>query len=202
MLDHLFDRALKRFWERLARPLANAGVHPDAITAASFVLVLASCAAFVWWHHSLVGFGVCLAAFEVLDNFDGAVARLQHRPSAAGSFLDSVTDRLKEFAAHLSLAFLLRDYLAAMCSLGLSLTVSYTLAKARAEGALSLPGAPPLFERFERLIVLCTGLILPALVPLPPEQTLQVAFWIIAAGSLVTTLQRLHAGYITLRNQA
>jgi hypothetical protein len=52
---------------------------------------------------------------------------------------------------------------------------------------------PDLFERFERVVLLCAGLILEPLVPAlgPLDGALMAALWILAIGSHFTAGQRL-----------
>lgn len=83
---------------RLSRPLARAGVQPDAVTAGSLWLALAvplTASAGGRWP---VLAGCLLAASGLLDTLDGCVAVLQDRTSRWGYLLDSLVDRVSEVA--------------------------------------------------------------------------------------------------------
>jgi len=92
--------AVVRFWLSLAyvlaRPLARAGVSPDAVTG--FALVLAGGATGLagaggrW----LLAASTLVVLSGLVDNLDGAVAVLTGRASAWGYVLDSVADRLSD----------------------------------------------------------------------------------------------------------
>jgi CDP-diacylglycerol--glycerol-3-phosphate 3-phosphatidyltransferase len=187
VIDHVFKRQMDAFWDRIGAPLARAGVSPNAVTLTSVVLVCTSAAALVW-HRSFFAFGVSLALFELLDNIDGAVARVAGKSSRAGAFLDATTDRFKEMAALTAVACVSGAYLPAMLALGGGMSVSYNVARAKAEGAQALRGLPPLFERLERVALLCTALILSPWVPsLWGQPFLVVCLWILVQGYAALT---------------
>ena len=55
----------------------------------------------------LVLAGIWLIIFGLFDTLDGELARLQKRASAAGMFLDSVTDRMKEIMVYTGITYYL-----------------------------------------------------------------------------------------------
>lgn len=195
MIDHVFKRPMDAFWDRLSTPLVRSGISPNAITLVSLVLVLANSALLVW-HRSFALFGGLLALFELLDNVDGAVARVSGRASKAGAFLDATTDRVKELFSLAAVAYVSGAYLPALLAVGGGMLVSYALCRAVAEGAGPLTGFPPLFERLERVALLCvTTLLVPFLPELFGISIIVVGLWVLAIGSLMTGAQRTVQGF-------
>ncbi len=167
MIDALYKPQLDRFWDRAGARLARAGVTPNAVTLAALALALANCAAFVWHRDTLV-FGLCLALVECLDSVDGAVARMGGRSSRAGAFLDAASDRYKDVLPLFALGFVSREWALCFAAATGALLVSYGHARGLASGVRAEPqGLPDLFERTERVALLCLGLVLSPLVPAP-----------------------------------
>jgi phosphatidylglycerophosphate synthase len=104
----MFDRAaialLKPGLERMARPLARAGIGADSITLLGFALGLGAALA-IARGMPVAGLALLLAS-RLMDGLDGAVARLT-RPTDRGAFLDITLDFL--FYASIPLAFAVAD---------------------------------------------------------------------------------------------
>jgi phosphatidylglycerophosphate synthase len=83
---------------RAARPLAAAGVAPDALTLAGALAALAALAPAAAGGRWPLLAAVAVAASAVLDGLDGAVALLTDRSSRWGAVLDGLADRLAEAA--------------------------------------------------------------------------------------------------------
>lgn len=81
---------------RLARPLAVAGVHPDAVTLWSLWLAMVVVALADAGRGWAVLAGVVLVISGLADALDGAVAALTGRATAWGYVLDSMVDRTAE----------------------------------------------------------------------------------------------------------
>ncbi|HEY4177389.1 MAG TPA: CDP-alcohol phosphatidyltransferase family protein [Kofleriaceae bacterium] len=135
-------------------------VSANAITAMSLLLagiagVAAGLGHFVaaCWTFALSG---------ILDALDGRIARLSGQQTQAGALFDSVSDRWGELALGTGFAWYLRDtpwLLAALASLGGSMMVSYT--RARAEGlGIELRGG--MMQRAERIVLISLGTFLAA----------------------------------------
>jgi phosphatidylglycerophosphate synthase len=71
--------------------LSGLGVRAGAVTAAALIVGLTFPAV---WHWSPAWSLLLLAVHVVLDGVDGPLARWQQRPSARGSFTDTVCDQL------------------------------------------------------------------------------------------------------------
>ncbi|MFH1084837.1 MAG: CDP-alcohol phosphatidyltransferase family protein [Chloroflexota bacterium] len=129
--------------------------------------------------------GLLLAPIAALDGLDGTVARQTGGATRFGAFLDSVLDRVSESAVLLGLGIwymqqpgLIEEILVYAALVG-SLLVSYT--RARAEG-LGLDCKVGLLTRVERCLLLIAALIL---------KVVQPALWILAVGTLATTVHRI-----------
>ncbi len=182
------SRELRPVFEKTISPLVDLlskkGVHPNLITLGGFLLILAGSVT-LYYKLLIVSF-LLLGTGAVLDAVDGAVARKTGTNSEFGAFLDSTVDRFSDSLPFLSLGFMyaeegepygtLLSFLALVGSFG----VSYTRARAEALGVYGIGGA---FERAERWITLLLGILLD-LIPL--------ALFIVAVGSIGTTVQRIY----------
>lgn len=134
--------------------------------------------------------------FVMFDMFDGAVARASGGGSRFGAVLDATCDRISDGAVFAGLAWWAAFgprspslAAAALICLVTSEVISYIKARAEASG---LRGDGGYIERPERLIVVLVGAGLSDLPFVPLPWALQVAMWVLAVGSLITCVQRLH----------
>jgi CDP-diacylglycerol---glycerol-3-phosphate 3-phosphatidyltransferase len=187
-------------YTRLSAPLARAalrvGLTPDAVTIIGTAgTVLAALTLFpaglLWWAFLAIWF------FTLADMLDGAMARERGGGTRFGAVLDAACDRISDGAVFCGLlwwaAFGLRDsalVVATLICLVTSQVISYIKARAEASG---LNGGGGLIERPERLIIAVGGAGLSDLPFFPIPNALPVAMWLLAAASLVTVGQRLHA---------
>ncbi len=89
----------------VARPLAKAGVSPNAVTVAALVVAAATVPlAMVDGWIGPAGACVALIVSGLLDALDGAVAVQAGRTTKVGFFLDSALDRLSDAALPVALA--------------------------------------------------------------------------------------------------
>lgn len=182
---------VNRVADPLARRLLALGVTPDAVTVAGTV---GSVAAAVWFlpRDQLFVGTLVIWFFVMFDLVDGAMARARGHSTPFGAVLDSVCDRAADGALFAALAWWCLGVgqnrllgIAALVCLVSGQLVSYV--KARAEG-LGLSADGGLVERAERLILALVGTGLHGLgVP----YALDVALWLLAAGSLWTVGQRI-----------
>ena len=180
---HLKAWATRYVSTPLARVLLGLHVSPNALTLAG--LAVAVVAAYLIGGGNLFVGGAVMLAGAFFDMLDGAVARLGHRVTRFGAFLDSVTDRLGEAVV---LSGLLVYYVSASHELGVylvfgtlvaSVMVSYV--RARAEG-LGVGSDVGFMGRGERSVFLGVGLL--------TGYPLYALAAILALGSL-TVLQRM-----------
>lgn len=183
----MFTAWLRKIAKVILDPLADGlvrlGFTANAVTllgCVSTVLVsvlLVTRGRFLWG-------GVLLAVSSAVDALDGTLARRSSGPTAFGSFLDSVLDRVSESSVLLALAwwylgqgqaiYVLLAYLALVGSF----LVSYTRAKAE---SLDVDCKVGLFTRVERCILMVAAMVLNLTAPM---------LWILAVGSCATALHR------------
>ncbi|CDQ44000.1 phosphatidylinositol phosphate synthase [Mycolicibacterium neoaurum] len=178
----------------VARAALRTGLTPDSITilgtAGSIVAALTLYPmGQLWWGSVAVFF------FVLADMLDGAMARERGGGTRFGAVLDATCDRLSDGAIFGGLvwwaAFSAHNtalVVAALICLVTSQVISYI--KARAE-ASALRGDGGIIERPERLVIVLMGAGFAGLFGLPV--LLDIAMWLLAAASLVTLAQRLHA---------
>lgn len=95
--DGIVSRYLNRPLSRpAARALANTSVTPNAITAFTLLLALATGAMLAaGWN---IAGGVAIQAVSVIDGVDGELARLRNLATRFGAVFDAVTDRYADAA--------------------------------------------------------------------------------------------------------
>lgn len=181
---------LGRVIDPVARALLRAGISPNAVTLAGTAGVVIAAVAFAARGQLLIATIVAtLSAFT--DLIDGAMARLLGRASRFGALLDSTMDRVADGAIFAGLAWWLATtdqwwgVAGALISLVSGQLVSYV--RARAEG-LGLTANVGFMERAERLIGVGVGGLLAGF-GVPHGMT--VVLWLLAAGSVVTVIQRM-----------
>jgi len=193
MIDELYKDQMDLFWDRFGRWVARVGLTPNHVTWLGFVLCAANAAAFAA-HRNMLVFGLLVGLIELLDNVDGAVARVTGKSSKLGSYLDAATDRYKDFFILLAIAWVTDYWLACMLALAGSLITSYNAARAAMLGAVDdgdAGGLPDLFERFERIATLVAGLALNGFVPhIAGHDLLFYVVWLVAIMTQVTAVQR------------
>ena len=196
MIDAIYKPHLDKMWDHLGRLVARAGISANAVTWIGLILGAANALWYVY-HENGVLFGLTLALTELLDNLDGAVARVTGRSSHAGAFLDAWTDRYKEAIPLFAVAHVTGYWPVCFIVIAGSLIVSYSHARAAMEGPAATParsgGLPDLFERFERVAALCIGLVFGALLPsdlIFGHDVLFVVLWVLAVMTHVTAVQR------------
>jgi hypothetical protein len=97
---------LRRFSKLLTWMAVKIGATPNQVTLASFAIGLY--AAFLFargdtW--SLIWGAVLLQVSIIVDCVDGEIARYSRKFSELGAWLDAITDRVKEYAVFLGLAY-------------------------------------------------------------------------------------------------
>lgn len=182
------DARGRGFWTRVladpvGRALARAGVSANAVTVAGLVLTALAAVAVVAGR--LTAAGLILVAGGLSDLFDGAVARARGSASVAGSFFDSVADRMSDGIILSAIAWHVRDepltFAVAAVALVTAQLTSYVRAKAESLGQSCRVGV---VERPERAIALMAGLVF-------HWWFFVVVLWLLAAGGTVTVVQRI-----------
>jgi CDP-diacylglycerol---glycerol-3-phosphate 3-phosphatidyltransferase len=177
-------RSIESIITPIGRALARTGVTPNALTTLG-ILLTAAAAVMVASGRPVVG-GWLLVAGGLMDTFDGAVARANGQATPFGSFYDSVSDRISDGIILVGIAFWLRDdprqFALVMVALVAAQVTSYVRAKAE---SIDLDCSVGIFERAERAILLMLGLLF-------HQWLLEPVLWLLAIGSTVTVVQRVH----------
>jgi CDP-diacylglycerol--glycerol-3-phosphate 3-phosphatidyltransferase len=205
----MLNKYARAFFTRVLTPFATfllrKGVSPDAVTLLGTAGVVAG--ALVFYPRGEFFWGtVVITLFVFSDLVDGNMARQAGVSSRWGAFLDSTLDRVADAGIFGGLAmwYAGRGDDLVLCAvtifcLASGQVVSYT--KARGE-AIGLPvNVNGLVERAERLVVTLTLCGFAGLhkFGVPGIQwLLPIALWAVAAGSLVTLIQRV----VTVRRES
>ena len=154
---------LKNGYLRLMDPIADwlvrRGVHPNSITIAGTIFMVAG-GVLYGTGHIMTG-GWLLSITALTDVLDGTVARRSNKSSVFGAFLDSTLDRMADGAVlgGLTVFYALNPVhhsvpMVVVCLAGIvgSFMTSYT--RARAE-ALGMDAKVGMLQRPERVVLLC-----------------------------------------------
>ncbi len=170
--------------DAVGRGLARLGFTPNALTTLGIVLTGVATWA-VATDRLLLG-GWVLVAGGLCDTFDGAVARATGRSTPFGGFYDSVSDRVSDGLILGGLAWWAVDqprlFALAVVALVAAEVTSYVRAKAE---SIDLNCRVGILERAERAVLLMIGLLL-------ADWLLEPVLWLLAVGSTVTVIQRVH----------
>jgi len=185
-------RAMQHSARRVLEPavivLASFGVSPMLVSA--FGLAFSVWGAIVVARGSLLGGGIFLLIAGLCDVLDGDLARKLGRASSFGAFIDSLLDRVSEFAYFGGiLIFVLRSpndiatYEPVVILIALMGSVLTSYARARAEG-LGIECKVGVMERPERIGLLALGLI-------AGYKFLMAVMMLLALTTMVTVVQRI-----------
>lgn len=178
--------------EPVARLMIRLGVTPNQLTVVSALLTVGAAVVLIPAGH-LVWAAVLTGIFTAFDMIDGTVARMQGGGTKFGATLDATCDRITDGALFAAITWwLVYSYdapqslvVAALICLVASQVISYIKARGEASG-FTMDGG--LIERPERLIISLFGL---GLTGLGVPYAIDVALWVLAAGSIFTVIQRL-----------
>lgn len=183
MFDGRWRTGVDRVTTPMAATMRRTGITADHLTATGLGLGLATAVAI---GSGRLGLGlVLLVAAALLDLFDGPVAKASGTSGPRGAFFDSVSDRVTDALVLGGIGWYLASEhsghmaLLPLAVLGSSALISYERAKAESLGYEARGG---LMERAERIIALCFGLLVSAL--------LIPVLWVMLALTLVTAVQR------------
>jgi phosphatidylglycerophosphate synthase len=192
MIDGWFKTGIDPYWEAAARPLVRMGLSANQVTLIGLVLITTNCAAFLW-HRSTLIFGLGLAICFTADALDGSVARLRGQSSRLGGYFDAITDRYQELFVVLAIAIVSAEWLACFFALSGAFLTSYAKARVAIEQPIDNVAWPDMFERLERIVYVCTMLILDGVVYEINGSTivLRAGLWLLAVLTHATALQRI-----------
>jgi len=159
MIDGLLKDVIDPMWERMARPLARAGLTPNQVTALGLVLILLASAAYLGHRNHWI-YGLTLALAFVFDALDGAVARQTGLSSKVGGYFDAMVDRYQELVVMLAIGHVTGLWVWVLLGFAGAMITSYAKARTAIETPVSNTDWPDFFERLERVIYLCVMLVI------------------------------------------
>jgi CDP-diacylglycerol--glycerol-3-phosphate 3-phosphatidyltransferase len=177
--------------ELVRNSLIESRLTPNAISIAGLVGNLVAAALVTQRLFFLAG--VAFVVGSVMDTLDGRYSRMSGKGTLFGAFLDSTLDRIEEGVVLAAVAGYFaatrQDFAAAMCVVAVlgSLMVSYTRARAEALGVECKVG---LATRPVRVVLLSIGLVFAKGAGIGDFELLAPAVYLIAALTIVTTIQR------------
>jgi CDP-diacylglycerol--glycerol-3-phosphate 3-phosphatidyltransferase len=172
--------------------LIESRLTPNAISMTGLALNVAA-AVLVWQRYFFVG-GIAFVVGSIMDTLDGRYSRMSGKGTQFGAFLDSSLDRIEEAIVLTAVAgyFAARGMegaaAATAVAIGASLLVSYTRARAEALGVECKVG---IATRAVRVVILSAGLVFAKGASLGHFELLAPAVYVLAALSVITTLQRI-----------
>jgi CDP-diacylglycerol---glycerol-3-phosphate 3-phosphatidyltransferase len=178
--------------EMMRNRLIESRLTPNAISLTGFALNLAAAALIVGRYFFLAG--IAFIVGSIMDTLDGRYSRMSGKGTPFGAFLDSTLDRLEEGIVLIAVGayFASRhNQVAAAATVAAvlgSLMVSYTRARAEALGVECKVG---LATRPVRVVILSIGLVFAKGAGIGHFELLAPAVYVLAALTVLTTLQRI-----------
>ena len=194
---------LREPFARISRPIivffAKLGIHPTVFTITGLLLSI-SAGIFIAANNFLAAL-ILIFFGAAMDYIDGGVARYRNLASKQGLFLDSISDRISDFA--LFGGMILNDKVdiyTGIIMLASALLISYIRAKGESVGIKKM--AIGVMERAERLLFLVLLLTLSLLIPSFNEPFFgygsfvygcyfTIGYMILTALSVITVFQRI-----------
>ncbi len=178
--------------ELMRERLIESRLTPNAISLTGFLLNLVAAALVVEKLFFLAG--VAFIVGSIMDTLDGRYSRMSGKGTPFGAFLDSTLDRLEEgivltaVGAYFATQGDSAAVAATVAAVLFSLMVSYTRARAEALGVACKVG---LATRPVRVVILSAGLVFARGASLGNFHLLAPAVYVLAALSVLTTVQRI-----------
>lgn len=191
MLDNNKTRALaSKMVDPISKGLLRVGLKPNQVTV--FGAITASLIALMTIPFGNFGLALCLLIpLIAADLLDGTMARISNSISARGAFLDSVLDRVTDFALFAGFTFwaIKNDesltVLLGFTSLFVSGLIPYIRAKAE---AINIPCNIGILERGERVLVLGLATIASAF---GYTESIAISLGLITFFGAITVVQRI-----------
>lgn len=179
-----FGHTIESLVRPFGRAFASVGITPNAITTMG--IVLTAVATYLVANDQPIAAGWTLVFGGLMDTFDGATARAGGKSTPFGGFYDSVSDRIADGLILAGVAWWVRDdprlFALAATALVAAQVTSYIRAKAE---AIDLSCSVGVMERAERAVALMFALVF-------HRWLLEPVLWLMAVGSAVTVVQRIH----------
>ena len=189
MVLNKYRESFRCYLEAIVRPLAKAGLTPNAVTVLGLILSLL--AAYLYYLREPRLAALTLLIGSLVDALDGTLARLTGKTSRFGAFLDSTFDRISDSAVLFGIALgNLVDWRVAFITLIGSYLVSYERCRAELAGSGKLDVG--IAERAERLIILIVFSFLGV-------KYVKYGVYIMGILAWITVFQRFYAAYQRLK---
>jgi CDP-diacylglycerol--glycerol-3-phosphate 3-phosphatidyltransferase len=178
--------------EHFRNRLIESRLTPNAISLTGFALNLAAAGLVVARLFFLAGLAFIIGS--IMDTLDGRYSRMSGKGTPFGAFLDSTLDRLEEgivltaVGAYFASRHNQVAVAAVVVAVLFSLMVSYTRARAEALGVECKVG---LATRPVRVVILAAGLVFAKGASLGSFSLLAPAVYVLAALTVLTTIQRI-----------
>ena len=180
---------VRGYLEAIVRPLARAGLTPNAVTVIGLLLSLL--AAYLFYRGEPRLAALTLLIGSLVDALDGTLARLTGKTSRFGAFLDSTFDRISDGAILFGMALgSLVDWRVAFLTFMGSYLVSYERCRAELAGSGKLTVG--IAERAERLLILM-------IFSFAGAEYVKYGVYIVGVLAWLTVLQRFYAAYQRLK---
>mgnify|MGYP001585348352 CR=1 FL=1 len=163
MLGGKLRKKLEKRLEAISSLIARTGINPNVFS--SIALIWAVLAAYFIANMYMVSGLIFVVLAAVWDAFDGSLARVAHKVTKFGNYLDAMIDRYVEIIILLGFAFS-GFFIESFLVVSGSLLVSY----AKARTAIVVPidnhdWPAAIGERFDRLSLLVIGIIISLFFP-------------------------------------
>ena len=178
--------------ETVRNKLIESRLTPNAISLTGLVGNVIA-AVLIWQEYYFLG-GIAFIVGSIMDTLDGRYSRMSGKGTQFGAFLDSSLDRIEEaivltaVAGYFAARHMEGPAMATAVAIGSSLLVSYTRARAEALGVECKVG---IASRAVRVVILSAGLVFAKGASLGDFELLEPAVYVLAALSVITTLQRI-----------
>ncbi len=172
--------------------LIESRLTPNAISLTGFLLNIV--AALLVLDRMFFLAGLAFIIGSVMDTLDGRYSRMSGKGTPFGAFLDSTLDRLEEgivltaVAAYFATRHMEVAVAAVVIAVLFSLMVSYTRARAEALGVACKVGFA---TRPVRVVILAAGLVFAKGAGIAHFELLAPAVYVLAALTVLTTIQRI-----------
>ncbi|MHA1399345.1 MAG: CDP-alcohol phosphatidyltransferase family protein [Candidatus Heimdallarchaeaceae archaeon] len=162
MVSSQIREPITKFFMPVVVFFAKLGIHPNVFTYLG-VLLSISAGVFIYLDNFLTAI-ILLLCGAVMDFLDGGVARYRGIATKQGGFLDSIIDRISDFAIFGGVALSIHvDLVTGIIMVTSTLLISYIRAKGESIGIEKM--AVGLMERSERLLFLFILMVISLFIP-------------------------------------
>ena len=162
MLGGKLRKKLEKRLEAISSLIARTGINPNVFS--SIALVWAVLAAYFIANMYMVSGLIFVVLASIWDAFDGSLARVTHKVTKFGNYLDAMIDRYVEIIILLGFAFS-GFFIESFLVVSGSLLVSYAKARTSIVVPIGNQEWPAIGERFERLLLLVIALAISIFLP-------------------------------------